>query len=122
MSGIQGYWLFLFAGVLLNLAPGQDTMLIIGRSLTGGLRSGVAAACGISVGTICHTLAAALGLSMILATSALAFTIVKLLGAVSTSACDCCSSGRPTIGLRRHTARRRRARERPSCREFSPIY
>ena len=82
MSGIQGYWLFLFAGVLLNLAPGQDTMLIIGRSLTGGLRSGVAAACGISVGTICHTLAAALGLSMILATSALAFTIVKLLGAV----------------------------------------
>ena len=82
MSGIQGYWLFLFAGVLLNLAPGQDTMLIIGRSLTGGLRSGVAAALGISVGTICHTLAAALGLSMILATSALAFTIVKLLGAV----------------------------------------
>jgi threonine/homoserine/homoserine lactone efflux protein len=82
MSGIHGYWLFLLAGVLLNLAPGQDTMLIIGRSLTGGLPSGVAAACGISVGTICHTLAAALGLSMILATSASAFTIVKLLGAV----------------------------------------
>jgi threonine/homoserine/homoserine lactone efflux protein len=43
MSGIHGYWLFLLAGVLLNLAPGQDTMFIIGRSLTGGLRSGVAA-------------------------------------------------------------------------------
>ena len=81
MLGIHGYWLFVFAGILLNLTPGQDTMFIIGRSLTGGLRSGVAAACGISVGSIFHTLMAALGLSAILATSALAFTIVKFIGA-----------------------------------------
>ncbi|HSY06949.1 MAG TPA: LysE family translocator [Steroidobacteraceae bacterium] len=81
MLGIHGYGFFVFAGVLLNLTPGQDTLFIIGRSLCGGRRAGVAAACGIAVGTICHTLAAALGLSAILATSALAFTIVKLLGA-----------------------------------------
>lgn len=81
MLGIHGYWLFVCAGILLNLTPGQDTMFIIGRSLTGGLRSGVAAACGISVGSIFHTLMAALGLSAILATSALAFTIVKFIGA-----------------------------------------
>lgn len=81
MSGIHGYWLFVFAGILLNLTPGQDTLFIIGRSLTGGLRSGVAAACGICVGSIFHTLMAALGLSAILATSALAFTIVKFIGA-----------------------------------------
>ena len=56
-------------------------MFIIGRSLTGGVRSGLAAAVGISIGSVCHTLAAALGLSLILATSALAFTIVKLMGA-----------------------------------------
>src|SRR4029077_8115218 len=81
MLGIHGYWLFLVSGILLNLTPGQDTMFILGRSLTGGVRAGVAAALGICVGTIGHTLAAALGLSAILATSSLAFTVVKLAGA-----------------------------------------
>ena len=81
MIGIHSYGLFLLTGVLLNLTPGQDTMFIIGRSLTGGLRSGIAAAFGIAVGTVFHTLAAAIGLSAILATSALAFMIVKLTGA-----------------------------------------
>ena len=81
MLGIHGYWLFLVSGILLNLTPGQDTMFILGRSLTGGVRAGVAAALGICVGSIGHTLAAALGLSAILATSSLAFTGVKLAGA-----------------------------------------
>jgi threonine/homoserine/homoserine lactone efflux protein len=81
MLGIHGYGLFLATGVLLNLTPGQDTMFIMGRSLTGGLRSGIAAALGITVGSILHTLAAALGLSALLAASSLAFWIVKLLGA-----------------------------------------
>ena len=81
MFGIHDYWLFIGTGVLLNLTPGQDTMFILGRSLTGGLRAGVASAFGIAVGSICHTLAAALGFSAIIATSATAFTIVKLLGA-----------------------------------------
>ncbi|MBK6599762.1 MAG: LysE family translocator [Proteobacteria bacterium] len=79
--GIHSYGLFVLAGILLNLTPGQDSMFIIGRSLTGGLRAGVAAAVGISAGSIFHTLAAALGLSAILATSPAAFTIVKLVGA-----------------------------------------
>ena len=81
MLGIHGYWLFLVSGILLNLTPGQDTMFILGRSLTGGVRAGVAAALGILVGSIGHTLLAALGLSAILATSSLAFTTVKLAGA-----------------------------------------
>jgi threonine/homoserine/homoserine lactone efflux protein len=79
--GIHGYGLFVVSGLLLNLTPGQDTMFILGRSLTGGLRAGILAAAGIAIGTVCHTLAAALGLSAILATSALAFSIVKLAGA-----------------------------------------
>jgi threonine/homoserine/homoserine lactone efflux protein len=79
--GIHDYWLFLGTGILLNLTPGQDTMFIIGRSLSGGLRAGVASAFGIAVGSICHTFAAALGFSAILATSATAFTVVKLAGA-----------------------------------------
>jgi threonine/homoserine/homoserine lactone efflux protein len=81
MLGIHGYWLFVVSGILLNLTPGQDTMFILGRSVTGGVRAGVAAALGICVGSIGHTLLAALGLSAILATSALAFTVVKLAGA-----------------------------------------
>ena len=81
MLGIHGYWLFVLTGILLNLTPGQDTLFIMGKSITGGLRAGVAAVLGITVGTLVHTLAAALGLSAILASSALAFTIVKLLGA-----------------------------------------
>ncbi len=79
--GIHGYGLFIVSGLLLNLTPGQDTMFILGRSLTGGLRTGIAAAIGIAIGTLCHTVAAALGLSAILATSAAAFSIVKLAGA-----------------------------------------
>ena len=81
MLGIHDYWLFILSGILLNLTPGQDTMYILGRSLTGGLHAGVASALGISVGSIFHTLAAAAGLSLLLATSPLAFTAVKLCGA-----------------------------------------
>jgi threonine/homoserine/homoserine lactone efflux protein len=81
MFGIHDYWLFIGTGILLNLTPGQDTMFILGRSLAGGLRAGVASAFGIAVGSIGHTLAAALGFSAIIATSAVAFMVVKLLGA-----------------------------------------
>ena len=81
MLGIQDYWLFVATGVLLNLTPGQDTFYILGRSAAEGTRSGVASALGIAVGSLVHTAMAALGLSAILATSAAAFTVVKLLGA-----------------------------------------
>lgn len=82
MLGIYDYWLFFLTGVLLNLTPGQDTMFILGRSLTGGLRSGVASALGISVGSVLHTLAAALGLSALLAASPTAFFTIKIAGAL----------------------------------------
>ena len=82
MLGIHAYPVFVLTGILLNLTPGQDTMFIIGRSLASGTRAGVAAAFGICVGSIGHTLLAALGLSAILAASPLAFTLVKLAGAI----------------------------------------
>lgn len=80
-SGIHDFWLFLVSGVLLNLTPGQDTLYILGRSLAGGRRCGIASALGISVGSLFHTGAAALGLSAVLAASTTAFTVVKLAGA-----------------------------------------
>ena len=82
MFGIHDYWLFVLTGVLLNLTPGQDTMFILGRSLTGGLRSGIASALGIGVGSIFHTVAAAAGLSAILAASPAAFLVVRIAGAL----------------------------------------
>jgi threonine/homoserine/homoserine lactone efflux protein len=56
-------------------------MYILGRSLSGGLRAGIASALGITTGSILHTLAAAAGLSVLLAASPVAFTVVKLCGA-----------------------------------------
>ncbi len=69
------------SGLLLNILPGPDSLLIMTRSATQGWRAGVAAALGIGAGTIVHVLAAALGMSAILATSATAFTVVKFVGA-----------------------------------------
>ena len=73
MFGIHNFALFLTAGILLNLTPGPDTIYILGRSIAQGREAGVASAFGISIGSIFHTGAAALGLSAVLATSALAF-------------------------------------------------
>jgi threonine/homoserine/homoserine lactone efflux protein len=81
MLGIHDYWLFVATGLLLNLTPGQDTLYIVGSSMAHGRRVGVASAMGISVGCVVHTLAAAVGLSAVLATSAAAFIAVKLAGA-----------------------------------------
>src|SRR5688572_1022135 len=82
MLGIHHYWLFIATAILLVITPGQDTFFILGRSLAGGRSAGIAAALGVTAGTVVHTLAAALGLSALLATSPYAFTAVKLAGAV----------------------------------------
>src|SRR6267378_787374 len=81
MFGTEHLALFVISGILLNLTPGQDTLYIVGRSLSQGRRAGLLSVMGIVSGSVIHTLAAAFGLSVILATSARAFVIVKLLGA-----------------------------------------
>src|SRR4029077_18967370 len=80
MFGIHDFPLFLASGVLLNLTPGPDTAYILGRSVAQGRAAGIAAAVGITIGSLFHTFAGALGLSAILATSAVAFGAVKLIG------------------------------------------
>jgi threonine/homoserine/homoserine lactone efflux protein len=79
--GTQNLALFVISGILLNLTPGQDTFYILGRSIAQGRRAGILSALGITTGSMVHTLAAAFGLSAILATSASAFLIVKFAGA-----------------------------------------
>lgn len=81
MFGITNLAAFIAAAVLLIITPGADTMYIMGRSISQGKRAGIYSALGISAGTLIHTIAAALGLSIILAESALAFAIIKYLGA-----------------------------------------
>jgi threonine/homoserine/homoserine lactone efflux protein len=81
MLGTQHLELFILSGLLLNITPGQDTLYIVGRSVSQGRRAGVLSVFGISSGCVLHTLAAAFGLSAILAASAQAFAVLKLLGA-----------------------------------------
>ena len=81
MFGIHDLALFVVSGLLLNIAPGPDSLLIMARSGGQGWRAGAAAALGIGTGTFVHIFAATLGLSAVLATSAAAFTLVKLVGA-----------------------------------------
>ncbi len=82
MFGTQHLALFVVSGILLNLTPGQDTLYIVGRSVSQGQRAGLLSVLGIVSGTIIHTFAAAFGLSAIVATSSQAFIVVKLVGAV----------------------------------------
>jgi threonine/homoserine/homoserine lactone efflux protein len=72
---------FLTAAVLLAIAPGPGMLYVLARSLAGGKREGVLSALGTFGGGMVHVLAAAAGVSVILAKSAVAFAVVKYLGA-----------------------------------------
>jgi len=72
---------FLTAALLLNLSPGPDIAFILGQTARGGRRAGFAAMFGIWTGAFLHVVLAAVGLSAILATSAVAFSLVKWVGA-----------------------------------------
>jgi len=73
---------FATASVILLIIPGPAVLYIVNRSVSDGRQVGIAAATGLSLGNLVHALAAAVGLSAVLATSATAFTIVKWAGAV----------------------------------------
>lgn len=81
MLGIHDYWIFVASGIMLSLTPGQDTIYIAGRSITDGKKIGIASALGVGTGSLVHATAASAGLSAVLATSALAFTVVKWISA-----------------------------------------
>jgi threonine/homoserine/homoserine lactone efflux protein len=74
-------FLFLSAAVLLAIAPGPGMLYVLARSLAGGRREGVLSSLGTFVGGMVHVLAAAAGVSVVLARSAVAFATVKYAGA-----------------------------------------
>ena len=81
MFGIENYLGFMAASLLLSVTPGSDSMYIITRSVSQGNKAGMYSVLGVISGILVHTLLAALGLSILLANSPLAFTIVKYIGA-----------------------------------------
>ncbi|ALM83122.1 LysE family translocator [Bordetella sp. N] len=74
--------LFLLSTFLLNVTPGPDTAYVVGRSLAQGRAAGLVSSFGISAGCCVHVLAAALGLSALLAASTYAFVVIKCVGAI----------------------------------------
>ncbi|WP_430935769.1 LysE family translocator [Saccharicrinis sp. 156] len=72
---------FLGAAILLTLMPGPDNIFVLTESLTKGQRNGIAISIGLCCGIMIHTIAAATGVSIIIQRSAMAFSIVKYLGA-----------------------------------------
>ena len=77
---LVAYTPFLIAALLLNISPGPDMAYIVGQTAVHGRKIGLFSSLGVISGAFVHVLAATFGLSAILATSALAFAIVKWIG------------------------------------------
>jgi len=78
---IEHFWVFALAALLLNLTPGNDMLYVAARSTSQGIKAGIISSLGIMAGCMVHILAAVIGLSAIIAQSALAFNIIKYVGA-----------------------------------------
>lgn len=72
---------FLIAAVVLAITPGPGIAYVVARTVAGGRAEGLASCIGTGIGGLFHVLAAALGLSLLVAESAVAFNVVKYLGA-----------------------------------------
>jgi threonine/homoserine/homoserine lactone efflux protein len=76
------YWvLFLSTALLLNISPGPDMIYLVSQTMSHGKKVGFASVLGLGIGALVHTLFVSLGISIIISTSIVAFTIVKLIGA-----------------------------------------
>jgi len=73
--------LFAAAAFVLILIPGPNMLFIVAQSLAGGRRNGVAAALGLLTGTVIYVAAAAVGVAAVIASSALAFDVLRYAGA-----------------------------------------
>jgi threonine/homoserine/homoserine lactone efflux protein len=81
IPGATNLWLFVGAALVLLVVPGPAVLYIFARSVEQGRLAGLVSILGIHAATLVHVAAAALGLSAILASSALAFSAVKYMGA-----------------------------------------
>ena len=81
LIGHSSLILFITGAVILLVVPGPAVTYVVSRSVGHGRAAGLVSVMGIVAGTLCHVVAAALGISALLASSAVAFQFVKYLGA-----------------------------------------
>lgn len=81
MIAANKFPLFMVASLILAATPGPGMLYVLSRTLAGGKREGIMSSLGTFLGGMVHVMAAAAGLSVVLATSALAFSVVKYCGA-----------------------------------------
>ncbi|TYC17073.1 LysE family translocator [Bizionia gelidisalsuginis] len=79
--GIENFMTFIITALFFVMTPGIDTIFVLNKSIGQGKKAGVYSTLGINTGILVHTLFAALGLSIIVAKSAMAFSIIKYIGA-----------------------------------------
>jgi threonine/homoserine/homoserine lactone efflux protein len=79
---LHSLWLFIVAGLLLNLTPGPDVLYIVGRSLNQGRTAGIVSVLGIGVGCLFHIVCAACGLSALVLALPVAYQVIRYAGAV----------------------------------------
>jgi threonine/homoserine/homoserine lactone efflux protein len=78
---LNEFLLFAAASLMLNLTPGSDMLYVATRSTGQGIRAGILSALGVMAGCLVHVTAAVAGLSVIITSSAVAFSTIKYLGA-----------------------------------------
>jgi len=81
MISVNDFLIFAIASLVLNITPGNDMLYVATRSTSQGVKAGIVSALGIAGGCIVHLIAAVVGLSAIIANSAIAFDIIKYVGA-----------------------------------------
>ena len=79
---LTNFMLFLSTSWLLIITPGPDLIYVMTRGIGQGKKAGLISALGVTSGLLVHTVFAALGLAVVLRTSAVAFTLVKAAGAL----------------------------------------
>jgi threonine/homoserine/homoserine lactone efflux protein len=112
MPGPTSLGVFVLAALLLLLTPGPAVLYIVARSIDQGRRAGLVSMLGVHAGTVVHVGAAAAGLSALLATSAVAFSAVKYMGAaylIYLGIRKLRDRGAPIIGIHSAGPRLRRA-------------
>lgn len=77
----NNFLIFALASLVLNITPGADMLYVATRSTSQGMKAGIISALGIGAGCLLHIIAAVVGLSAIVANSAVAFSIIKFAGA-----------------------------------------
>ena len=81
MLGVENFITFLVTAAFFVMIPGMDTVFVLNKSISQGRKSGIVSAMGINTGVLTHTCLSALGLSVLIAKSAIAFMVIKYIGA-----------------------------------------